>query len=432
MAPKVTIGTPHDSPRLRYTLSVVLGRLLGWQWDVMTDRAAFAAAAGPKFGYGWPAPVWIPGVWTTGDPRPADLRVEQRDGIPVFFTRPEEGIGFDLLAACFFQLSRWEEYHNPATDRHGRFPALASHAYANGYLERPLVRELALFLAATLRAQYPALPVPERRFRLEPTYDIDIAWAYRYRGVRGWLAAGRDLLRGRGDLLAQRWDVLAGRRPDPFDTFARLDELHHRLGLEAVYFFLLATQTSRENPNPPPTTPALRELVADLAQRYRSGLHPSYYSSDDPELLREELATYTALTGTAARCSRQHFLRFRLPGTYRILLDQGIRADYSMGYADRVGFRAGMCDPFPWYDLAAERTTELMIHPFAAMDATLRRYEHLDAAAAEHRLRTLAGTVRRTGGTFQLLWHNSSFSGRHGWQGWWRVYERLLTDLADY
>ena len=430
MVRKISIGTPHDSPRLRYTLDVVLGRLLGWRWTLVTDRSAFQAATGPKLGYGWPAPVWIPAGWTAGDPRPADLHVERRDGLPVFFLRPGEGIGFDLLAACFFQLSRWEEYHNPATDVHGRFPALASHAYANDYLKRPLVRELAFFLAPKLRAHYPDLPEPERRFRLLPTYDVDLAWAYRHRGPRGWLSAGRDLLTGRWDLLSQRWIVRSGRRPDPFDTFAKLDALHDRLGLDPVYFFLLAQETTREDPNPSPATPELRSLFAGLAGRYRSGLHPSYYSSDRPELLRAESATYRELTGEAPVRSRQHFLRFRLPGTYRELLACGIREEYSMGYADRAGFRAGMCDPFPWYDLTAERTTELLIYPFAAMDATLRRYQRLDAAAAEQRLRVLANAVLRTGGTLQLLWHNSSFSARHGWRGWWKMYERLLEDLA--
>lgn len=430
MPRKISIGTPYSSPRLRYTLDVVLGRLLGWEWSLITEREAFEAVAGPKLGYGWPAPVTVPAVWTAGDPRAADLRVERRDGLPVFFLREAEGIGFDLLAACFFQLSRWEEYHNPATDVHGRFPALASHAYANGYLKRPLVRELALYLAKQLCIHYPELPEPKHHFRLVPTYDIDIAWAYRHRGPRGGLAAGRDLLTGRWDLLSQRWMVGSGQRRDPFDTFAKLDELHEQLQLDPVYFFLLAEQTSRQDPNPSPATPALRTLLTDLAGRYRSGVHPSYYSSDQPERLRAELATYAELTGGPAQRSRQHFLRFRLPGTYRELLARGIREEYSMGYADRAGFRAGMCDPFPWYDLTAERTTELMIHPFAAMDATLRRYQRLNAAAAEQRLRVLANTVLRTGGTLQLLWHNSSFSARHGWRGWWPMYERLLTDLA--
>jgi len=124
--------------------------------------------------------------------------------------------------------------------------------------------------------------------------------------------------------------------------------------------------------------------------------------------------------------SRQHFLKLRFPETYRRLIAAGIQVDYSMGYADDTGFRAGMGVPFPWYDLKREECTALMIHPFVAMDVTLQQYLGLHAEEALARIKDLHQEVSSLGGPLCLLWHNSSFYGEAGWVGWKEMYEEML------
>ncbi len=234
-----------------------------------------------------------------------------------------------------------------------------------------------------------------------------------------------DFLKGRKDLTLARWQVLTGSAPDPFYTFPYLQAWHQQQDCPAHFFFLLA-DAGRYDVNPSPQLRAYRDLITTLAREFETGIHPSYRSFDRPDLLQKECARLADISGQAVRHSRQHFLRLRLPETYRMLLEAGIQHDHSMGFADRAGYRAGMTEAYLWYDLENETTTELWIHPFAAMDVSLRQYEGLDAEAAKEKLKEMQRLCQDWEISFTTLWHNSSFSHLHGWQGWQEVYESLF------
>ena len=182
--------------------------------------------------------------------------------------------------------------------------------------------------------------------------------------------------------------------------------------------------------SPFPIPEEQRGLMRRLADAAEVGIHPSYRSSDREELFSVEKARLEEIIGGAVTRSRQHYLRFRLPETYRALIQAGLSSDASMGYGDAVGWRAGTNLPFPWYDLEREASTRLTVLPFAAMDVTLRNYLGLSARASAERVRALAERVLPYGGPFCLLWHNSSFAAEYGWAGWWDMYRDLATSLT--
>ena len=97
-----------------------------------------------------------------------------------------------------------------------------------------------------------------------------------------------------------------------------------------------------------------------------------------------------------------------------------------MGYADLIGFRAGMSRPFRAFDVAANRPLNLTIHPTAAMDATLNRYMGLTPNEALDALEQLAQEVKDVDGVLTLLWHNETVSECNEWQGWRTVYEQVF------
>lgn len=435
-SPSIAVLSRHRHPRLRYVLKE-LGRDLGWKFRLVTDadkwksleadaRVLYGENSGGVTSVNWPAHPFL-----SGSPI-ADQQVEHQDGLPVFFST---STGHDLLAAIFFQLSRYEESESFQADAHGRFPASESHARRNGYLGRPVVREWAAALAAGLMAKYPGLPAPKTRpFVFRPSYDIDLLWAWKYRGWRGPAAGLRDLLTGAPRRAIQRFTTPTDK--DPFQTLAFLKALHAKPGktgatpLQPVYFWLLANNEDRRDPNPYPIPKEQIEIMREIAEQHLVGIHPSYLSHERPKLVAEEAGRLQAMTGRAVRHSRQHFLRFRIPETYRALRDNGITHDYSMGYADAVGWRAGTNLPFFWYDLEREEATGLMVHPFAAMDVTLKNYLGLGPEDAPREVMELARLVKPFGGDFMLLWHNSSFSEAYGWAGWREAYAELVEKLA--
>ncbi len=435
----IAVFSQHRHPRLRYVLKE-LRRDLGYTFRLMTNEAAWEKfdAAGKVTVSETSATIdylRLPAhpILAGGGVSPEDLAVHDIDGLPAFFM--VEGVP-DYLACCFYLLSRYEEYEPFGADEHGRFSAAESHAFQHGYLQRPVVREWAALLGRRLRAVFPNLPEAKvHAWAFRPTYDIDILWAYHHRGVRGVAAGLRDLLTGHP---MRAWERLTvGPENDPFNNLAFLQSLHlppgpNEVPLRPVWFWLLTDRTDRRDVNAYPLPEAQKELIRTISGTETVGIHPGYLAAEAPSVLGEEVARLAAITGVSVRYSRQHFLRLRLPDTYRALRNAGITHDYTMGYADGIGWRAGTNLPFAWYDLEKEEATGLTIHAFAAMDVSLKDYLKLGPDDAKHRVFALAEGVRPFGGDFMLLWHNSSFAEAYGWAGWQEVYVEIVTKLRSF
>lgn len=433
----ILIYSQQCSPRLDYVLHVLFGQVLGWSYRHTTDLAAYCAATGPRLCYGAAPDQPFPGLRLPDagllyerDVRILPLLPAVQDGLPVLFACPDQTAGwsFDFFSMAFFLLSRYEEYWPFAPDAHGRFPASESVASKHGFLRLPIINLWAERLRLRLAEQYPGAVPPRPAYSFLPTYDIDVAWAYRHlplwRQLSGLL---RDIAKRDAAGLRARLSVWSGQAADPFYTFGHLDDLAAKYQLQPLYFFLLADH-SRLDSNNPPTSTAMRCLVKRVASRHRVGIHPSYQSNQNTTKLRQEIDRLAKLTGAPVTRSRQHFLKLSLPHTFRHLLAEGIADDYTLGYADDIGFRAGIAAPFNWYDLLREAPTSLTLHPFAAMDVTLLKYLGHDAEEAFGHVQNMMDTLKSTGGTFVLLWHNSSFSAAHGWAGWAALHERLLAE----
>lgn len=104
----------------------------------------------------------------------------------------------------------------------------------------------------------------------------------------------------------------------------------------------------------------------------------------------------------------------------------GIRDDYTMGYADVVGFRAGISVPYPFYDLERDHEIEMLIHPFCIMDTTLQKYMKLSPEEGLEQYKRLIDNIRAVGGTFCCIIHNQNLTEHYGWAGWREVYEKMI------
>ena len=77
-------------------------------------------------------------------------------------------------------------------------------------------------------------------FNFLPTYDVDIAYAYKYKPVTTQLAgAAKELLSLRWGELSARMKVAAGKTNDPFDTYDWLDSFHKNMHCSRFIFFYL-------------------------------------------------------------------------------------------------------------------------------------------------------------------------------------------------
>ena len=329
---------------------------------------------------------------------------------------------FDLFAASFYLLSRYEELLPSERDRYGRFQAEQSIAYKQGFLDTPVVDYYVLFLKEILQQKFPQLSLKKRAFRFISTFDIDHAYAYLHKGfIRNFSAAAKALMMFQFKSFFRRLRVLMRKQKDPYDTFSWIRNLHDRFGTRPVFFFLLGDY-GKFDKNIHYKTPQLHQLIRDLGLWADIGIHPSFYTPENPHKLKQEIKRLDQINNQVTVKSRQHFLRILLPSAYSNLLQTSILEDYTMGYASKNGFRAGSCTPYYYYDLNKEERTPLKIIPFCFMDASSIYYEEKRAEEARELLMSYLKKIEMVGGTMVTLFHNDTFVH----EDWKMCYEQLL------
>jgi hypothetical protein len=347
--------------------------------------------------------------------------------IPTLYAVNDETytLPFDLFSATFFLLTRYEEYYQYTPDKHGRYPATESILQKNGWLKRPLLDEWVAALGKILRDN--GIKTNRPTFYFQPSYDIDIAYSYLHKGrTRSIGAFLRDLLKVNTTGVKERISVGRGKQRDPFDSFDTIMEWHRQYGYSPLYFILASLQTTDFDKNILPTKPRMQELISELASDGTIGIHPSYYSDKYPEYMRREKNTLEQITGKLIDQSRQHYIKLKMPDTYRSLIALGIKDDHSMGYGSHLGFRAGTGASFLWYDLHAEDITALRVHPFCFMDTTARYEEALSPAEAMTVLNGMRKVLQQSNSTLTTIFHNFSLGTSREWKGWREAYQNFI------
>ncbi len=341
----------------------------------------------------------------------------------------------DLIATVFFMLTRWEEMMVATRDKHGRFPGTASVAYKQGFLDRPVVDEYALILSEWLRVILPGWEPRTRAFSVKLSHDVDHVrrFANAHSAIR---TLGGNLLKRHSPSLAWQTgrdafqEMVAPEQAAHFQGIEFLSELSQKHGMGHDAFYFMATEPGPLENDYRLDSPMIRQSIEDLREQgFEIGLHAGYHTPNDSGQLMKEKAKLDAILGQTHYGGRQHYLRFQVPETWRHLEKAGLSYDSTMAFPDHEGFRCGTCHPFRPFDVDQNRELNLWELPLLVMDRTLSQYRGLSPATGEMAILALAQRCQLVGGTFTLLWHNSSLDG--DWRPWVEVYQRVLSSLAQ-
>lgn len=424
------ILVPRITNRLHYTFDFVFGTMLGVDFRLTTDTIQFRDYEGPKMSYG-ETPLW-------DEPFQKSVKLLFERDIYEQHLKPIDFLGgkaffpvyshrslmpFDVFAASFFLISRYEEYLPQIRDRYGRFTPESSCLFQYGLLGRPLVDIWVQEFAKRLNLNpFPA----SRHYAFLPTYDVDAAWAYLHKGVlRTAGAYARDFVAGDMEEVRRRNKVIFKHERDPFDSFDFQLQLQSEFHLKPIYFIHCGDYDTNDK-SISIRKDAFRNLIKHLGDYADVGIHPSFSSYQDPARLRVEVERLSEVLNREITKSRQHFLRMTLPRTYQRLIELDIKDDFTMGYASQAGFRAGTATAFRFYDLDNDIATSLTIHPFAVMDGTLKDYLNLSVNDAYDAITKVVDEVKKVKGTFIYLTHNETLGGQKRWQGWPEMYRKIL------
>lgn len=432
------IYTEKTSPRLSYILDFLLGEILGLSYTLTANTEEFNIHAGPKFSYGT-QPIGselflasIPLLFETGiKPQPIDF-CEYKDikgFFPVF--HEQSALPFDLLASAFFMVTRYEEYLPGKKDKYDRYRGRQSMNCKAGFLEKPMADLYALELKKLLLQKFPELTFKQRTFSYTATFDIDMAYSYLHKGFQKNLGGFmRSFILSEYQEVRERFAVLMRGQRDPFDTYDYIFDICEKHNIPTRFFFLLGDE-SRFDKNIDHTNEAFRALIKNICQKTETGIHLSYKSHISNKQMALEIKRLTEITGTPPVSNRFHYLRFQIPFTYKRLIELGIQQDYSMGYAGRVGFRAGTCTPHFFFNVKDNVPTNLKVVPFAFMDTTFTHYYRTENEHALNKIRELIASVKAVDGQLLGLWHNSSFTEKQPWRGWRKIFETIAQEATQ-
>lgn len=332
----------------------------------------------------------------------------------------------DPLASIFYVLSRMEEYTNLRRDLHNRFAAKDSILVKFGWLNQAICDRWAIAVLHQIeKIVGTTFDLPQEETAIIPTFDIDNTFAFKWKG--GWrqlLSKSRDYLRKDTHRLELRKAVLSGKEKDPYDTFDYILQIKKR-GFDVRVFWLLGDYANFDK-NISSLDIRHQALIKRMFNSVPIGLHPSYKSNSATYYLESEKRRLENIVGESVVCSRQHFLKINLPTTYQNLLKNGFTDDFSMGFADEVGFRLGTARTVRFFDLSTNSLTRLHLHPFAYMDGTVHEYKGWTVAESKKQIEQLYREVKTYGGKFIFIWHNETIGNYGKWEGWSELLEFTL------
>lgn len=332
-------------------------------------------------------------------------------------------------------LDELKEGKDPAewTDQHGRVPSKYSALGRQALWTIPVVDELSRLVTKLAEA-----PLPDQHFsRIVLSHDVDTIAHYRH--FRGFAGA---ISRGQLKVAVGSW---AGLEFDPAYTFPWLHDQDKKVsGASELYFFKAGKGKGHDYPQYDLNGADFKQLIGYLNDKDAEiGLHVSYEAAtlinhaEDAEqaaeiIAKEKKQLYFALEQMDAdpdeMPTRWHYLRMTSAECLQALADAGITDDYTIGWADHVGFRLGTTRPVRWINPKTMKLTDLTLHPQSLMDCTLSNESYMnisDEAEAYFICQQVIDKVRQSGGELVMLWHNSNVEGDS-------YHKQLYKELIDY
>lgn len=423
------------TPRLRYIFKQICTRVLGIPVNFTSKIEEFIAHDSLKMSYTKQPlshEIFIRSHDILFEQGLSDIEINVQpwEDTKCFFQNGEKSaLAFDIFAASFYLLSRYEEYLPHVKDEYGRFTAKESLAYKNNFLNQPVVDIWAYKFKALLQKQYPEYNFPSRHYRIKPIIDVPSAYNFKLKGVMRSIGGTlKDISEFKFKRLYYRYMVLLGLKHDPYDTFKYILNKQKQTKTKFLFFFLLGDFSTYDK-NINVQKKKFVSLIKQVCDYSSVGLKASYFALDDLTILKKEKGRMENIINSELEMSRNSFSKLNLPESYRNLVELEIKEDYSMGYVSDVGFRAGTCSPFFFYDLDYEVQTPLKINTYHLLDYTLLSVQSL--LDKKKVLNEIIAQVKAVNGEFVPVFHNYTFGKSERWKGFKELFNSILESTNE-
>ncbi|WP_417882050.1 polysaccharide deacetylase family protein [Xanthomarina gelatinilytica] len=429
------VYTHKITPRLKYAFKQVFTRILGIPVDFTTTIEDFIAHDSLKMSYTRQPlsnEIFVRSHDILYEQGLSDVEISVQDWEETkcfFFNGDKSAIPFDIFSASFYLLSRYEEYLPHVKDQYGRFTAQESLAYKHDFLHQPVVDIWAYKFKKVFQENYPDFQFPERQYTIKPIIDVPSAYNFKLKGImRTFGGTVKDLFSFNFKKLYYRYMVLFGLKRDTYDTFKYIINKQKHSQFKFLFFFLIGDYSTYDKGIDAQKKKFIT-LIKQVADYCQVGLKASYFALEDISILKKEKGRMEAILNTSLSASRHSFSKLNLPESYRNLVELEILEDYTMGYVNHPGFRAGTCTPFFFYDLDYEIQTPLKICSYHLLDYSLLKFQSLlDKKKA---LNEIIYQVKKVHGEFVPVFHNYTFSEVDRWKGYKDLFNIILESAHE-
>ncbi|MGA0987988.1 MAG: hypothetical protein ACO3RO_07385 [Flavobacteriaceae bacterium] len=233
---------------------------------------------------------------------------------------------------------------------------------------------------------------------------------YHYRSLsRHLLEVLVDSAQFRFSEVGERLATLFLFKADPYDHYLSLKNSLASLNVELLLFFQFSRYAINDR-NVSWSKNKFGFFLKHINDYLEIGYYRSRLALEDAEVFKSEFRKMQQLLHRPIRRTALANNRILLPDAYQELVQEEVQEDFSMGYTDVIGFRAGTCTPFPFYDLGLEIEQPLRVYPICVTDTALNR---LDKETTESQLKQLAAQVQAVKGTLCVQFSNE-YIGRVG------------------
>ena len=374
------VYTHKITPRVTYIFKHIFENMLDLSVSFSTAVEVFVAHSGPKMSYasrslGNEFNITSHSLLFERGVIDQDITIYDWEGIPAFFKTDDNGsIPYDIFAASFFLLSRYEESIPKIKTTNEFFDSTQSLAFKEGFLEMPLIDIWVLKLHKIMSAFFTEIePYKKKYSKKELLIDVPLAFRYRHRSL---LVSVEIFLKSIWQLnllkIFNQFMVLLRLEDDPYDSFDSWISWLKDSNLKPKVFFRFANSSKYES-SISIFNQRLHAIIKKSGDIYKLGLLISVKSHLKPELsLNKEKKGFQELTNRQVKMSRISNCFRELSLVYSDLVNFEFTDDYSMGYSNKIGFRASTSTPFYFYDLANESKLSLKAHPVVASELVIK------------------------------------------------------------
>lgn len=367
---KLLVYVPLLTPRIKYIFNFIFNDILKTQVGFSSNVAEFKASTLAKISYA-EQPVADEPFFKNVDfllshtISPPNIKTTSFGDMIVPFAIDNSSLPFDVFAASFYFVSRYEEYLSFVPDKEGNYPADLSLQSKLKLLEFPVIDGWAMVLKNMLLKVYPTLFFAKKEFHLTPLICL---------------------------------------YPTETSLSAKLFRLSVQLFKKLPLQKKAAVKTT-------PKISSLRLFLNEQHDQYK--INPIYFLRPVREI--------------DVVCDQQ----LSFPKSYLQLLKSEVGKDYRMGYTTTLGFRAGTCTPFFWYDLQLEKTTHLLIHPVPINDLILKQTRTFNIDEVLDTWGKIIRNVKLLNGDLYLSWHKDTLPEFGKGKVGRRLYVELLANYLS-